>query len=227
MTSLNIDENSFPSQEGKVALVTGMMCSSICSIMPYLNIFSGGSSGIGLATTKILCGKGAKVHILDRNPPPVDTLSPNILYHHCDISSWTLLRSKFEDIGRIDYVFANAGVTESTNYFSENFDGDGKLEEPTYDVLSVNLRATLNVIKLAWSSMKKFGVEGSIVVTTSATAYAPEQSLPVYSGGKLAVSSSYFPNICHYRLKPRYLRFTARWSNSGSPLSDHQRQYNP
>lgn len=35
--------------------------------------------------------------------------------------------------------------------------------------------------------MRKNNIAGSIVVTTSATAYAPEQSLPVYSAAKLAV----------------------------------------
>lgn len=61
--------------------------------------------------------------------------------------------------------------------------------EPTYPVLEVNLKAVLNFVKLAWSKMRKQGTGGSIVLTTSATAYAPEQSLPVYAAGKLAVRS--------------------------------------
>ena len=37
--------------------------------------------------------------------------------------------------------------------------------------------------------MRRRGVGGSIVITSSATAYAPEHSLPVYSACKLAVST--------------------------------------
>lgn len=84
-------------------------------------------------------------------------------------------------------VFANAGVSEETNYFADTFDSEGALEEPTYSVLGVNLRAVLNVVKLAWSRMRKDKVAGSVVITASATAYAPEQSLPVYSAAKLGV----------------------------------------
>lgn len=87
----------------------------------------------------------------------------------------------------IDYAFANAGVSEETNYFADDLDDEGRLREPAYRVLDVNVRAVYNFVKLAWSQMRKNKVAGSIVITTSASGYAPEQSLPVYSSGKLAV----------------------------------------
>lgn len=152
----------------------------------------GGASGIGLAAAKILAGKGATVHILDINPPTPDelpaALTTAVHFHKCDVSSWVALRAVFEAVGRIDLAFANAGVSEETDYFADTFDAEGQLQEPAYGVLHVNLRGVLNLVKLAWSSMRKNKVAGSIVITTSATAYAPEQSLPVYAGGKLAVS---------------------------------------
>ncbi|PVI03627.1 hypothetical protein DM02DRAFT_696939, partial [Periconia macrospinosa] len=61
------------------------------------------------------------------------------------------------------------------------------LKEPTYPLVDVNLKGVLNTIKLAHYSFKRDGVRGSIVITSSATAYAPEWSLPVYSGLKLAL----------------------------------------
>ena len=57
----------------------------------------------------------------------------------------------------------------------------------------MNLRGVLNFVKLAVRAMRKVGGGdeggrgGSIVITWSATVYAPEQSLPVYSASKLAV----------------------------------------
>ncbi|KAJ5735333.1 uncharacterized protein N7483_000458 [Penicillium malachiteum] len=170
MASLKITEQSIPSLEGTVAIVTG-------------------SSGICYAAAQILTNKGATVHILDRNGPNNQRYrySPQLVWHQCDVSNWANLREIFDTIGPVNFVFANAGVFESTNYFGDTWDTAGLLEEPTYAVLDVNLHAVLNVVKLAWSSMKRNKIQGSIVITTSATAYAPEQSLPVYAAGKLAL----------------------------------------
>ncbi|MCJ1249458.1 Short-chain dehydrogenase/reductase prx4 [Trapelia coarctata] len=84
-------------------------------------------------------------------------------------------------------VFANAGVSEEMDYFEDTFDESGQLQEPRYAVVEVNLRAVLNVIKLSLRAMRKQTTGGSIVLTASATAYVPEQSLPVYSALKLAL----------------------------------------
>lgn len=85
-------------------------------------------------------------------------------------------------------AFANAGISEHTDYFQDELGDDGLLAEPKYnELLDVNLRAVINFVKLSASAMRRQGTGGSIVITTSATAYAPEQSLPVYAGAKLAV----------------------------------------
>ncbi len=175
MTSLQIDEASIPDLTGKTALITG------------------GASGIGYSTAIILASHNAHVHILDLAPPTSD-LAPmpaNITFHAADVLSWVALRTIFASIPHLDMVFANAGVSEETNYFADTFDEAGLLKEPGYGVLGVNVRAVLNVIKLGWSHMRAQGKGGSIVITTSATAYAPEQNLPAYSAAKLAVCSSF------------------------------------
>lgn len=73
---------------------------------------------------------------------------------------------------------------------NDSYDENGNLLEPTYNVIDTNFRGTLNFIKLALNNMKKNSIEGSIVITSSATAYSAEQSLPVYSGTKAAVGGS-------------------------------------
>ncbi|KAF2753077.1 short chain dehydrogenase reductase [Pseudovirgaria hyperparasitica] len=168
MTSINIRESLIPELGNRVALITG------------------GASGIGYAAACIMAAKGATVHVLDLSLPDSEEHKShlNIIFHVVDISDWAQLRDKFAEIGRIDYAFANAGVTEETNYFADTFDDKGNLLEPSNRILDVNFKGPINLIKLAWSSMKAHGVAGSIVLTTSATAYAPEQSLPVYAGAK-------------------------------------------
>lgn len=63
----------------------------------------------------------------------------------------------------------------------------GELLEPDYKVLDVNFRSVINLIKLALSAFQRQGKGGSIVITSSATAYSPEHSLPVYSATKLGL----------------------------------------
>ncbi|KAH8746644.1 short chain dehydrogenase reductase [Hyaloscypha finlandica] len=167
MASLSISESHIPPQTGKTAIITG------------------GSSGIGFAAAKILAAKGALVHVLDLNRPQEDI--PRIQFHQCNVTNWSELRAAFNEIGQIDYAFANAGVSEETDYFADQLDSEGMLAEPTYGVVDVNMRGVYNVVKLAWSRMRADQTQGSIVITTSATGYAPEQSLPVYSSGKLAL----------------------------------------
>ena len=132
------------------------------------------------------------MHILDLNAPDEKFLDSNSRIHFtaCSVTSWSDLCNVFRQIGHLDMVFANAGVSEETDYFQDTFDESGNLQEPTYGVIDVNFRAVVNVIKLSRSIMKKQGTEGSIVITSSATAYAPEQSLPVYSAVKLGVGYS-------------------------------------
>ena len=89
--------------------------------------------------------------------------------------------------GAVHIAIANAGVSEDGTYLTDSFDQDGNLMEPTYRVVDVNLRGTLNFVKLALHNMKTRGTPGSVVITTSATAYSAEQSLPVYSATKAAV----------------------------------------
>ena len=51
------------------------------------------------------------------------------------------------------------------------------------------MKGVIMFVKLAVSYMRRQGNGGSVVLTASATAYAPEQNLPVYSATKLGVSA--------------------------------------
>jgi NAD(P)-dependent dehydrogenase (short-subunit alcohol dehydrogenase family) len=164
-------------------------------ILRLIRNLLGGASGIGLASAVILARKGATVHVLDLNPIEesdnaniAPEIRDSIKYTYCDITKWASLRDVFETVGHVDIAIANAGVTEEKDYFADSFDADGKLEEPGYAVVEVNYRSVLNFVKLSLSAFRKQGPGGSLVITSSATAYSPEQNLPVYSATKLGVS---------------------------------------
>lgn len=94
----------------------------------------------------------------------------------------------------IDIAVANAGVSQECDYFEDTFDSKGDVEEPRYAVVEVNYRAVLNFVKLSLSTFRKQVPGSSLVITSSATAYLLEQSLPVYSATKTAVRSLVSPS---------------------------------
>ncbi|CAG8952970.1 hypothetical protein HYFRA_00003160 [Hymenoscyphus fraxineus] len=197
MSSLQLSLGSIPSLEGKVVLLTG------------------GASGIGLAAARIFAHKGAQVHVLD--VVPIDEAfdiyeipgqagqsqsqnealrvpSGSLQFHECDVTNWKSLRDTFLSFHHIDIAVANAGVSQDVDYFTDVLDSEGQLEEPSHRVVDVNFRSVLNFTKLALRQFQKQkqssgsgSGSGSLVITTSATAYSPEQSLPVYSATKLAL----------------------------------------
>ncbi|KAJ5787197.1 Short chain dehydrogenase reductase family, partial [Penicillium paradoxum] len=97
------------------------------------------------------------------------------------------LRQAFHDIGHVDIAVTNAGVSQECHYFIDTYDEHGELEELEYRVIDVNYRAVLNFTKLALRAFRQQGPGGSLVITSSSTAYSSEQSLPVYSSTKLGL----------------------------------------
>lgn len=130
--------------------------------------------------------KGARVYNLDVDEP--EETNARVTYIKCDISSWSDLIAAFTTTGAPHIAVANAGIDEDGTYMTDSYDDSGNLLEPSYKVIDVNFRGTLNFIKLSLHLMKKNAIGGSIVLVSSATAYLPEHTLPVYSGTKAAVS---------------------------------------
>ncbi|KEF53875.1 uncharacterized protein A1O9_10277 [Exophiala aquamarina CBS 119918] len=132
-------------------------------------IITGGSSGIGFATSELFSSKGSVVIQADLNPPP-RTL-PRSHYVKTDVTSWKDLTSLFlkviDDHGKVDVVFANAGVAPRANYLQLASEDNGDLIEPTTLCLDINLVAVANTVALALHYMQKQESGGSVIMTTS------------------------------------------------------------
>ncbi|KAI1771517.1 hypothetical protein F4818DRAFT_206027 [Hypoxylon cercidicola] len=78
-------------------------------------------------------------------------------------------------------VFPNANMSEPHDYFTQPSLSEG--QKPSYvGMLDVNLVGVVHTLTLARRIICAHGVrEGSVVITISAVAYAPEQSLPVFA----------------------------------------------
>lgn len=142
-------------------------------------MIAGGSSGIGLATVKLLLSLGASVVSGDVEPPtagePAETSA--FLYVKTNVTSWADLCALFkkakEQYGRIDCVYANAGIGPRANYLALETDENGDLKEPAREVLDINLISVVNTACLGVHYIKQQPEGGSIVIMGSSTGLQP------------------------------------------------------
>lgn len=116
----------------------------------------------------------------DLNPPQADFAnSERLKFVQVDVTDWSSLRNMFiqanQWFGRIDHVFANAGVSPSTDLLDVTLDEDGQIAAPSLRTVNVNLVGVMYTVKLAVAYMKKLGTQspnpGSIVLTASTSSF--------------------------------------------------------
>ena len=173
--------------EGKIALVTGA------------------NSGIGLATAKRFVTEGAYVYITGRRDAELAraaaAIATNVTAVPGDVSKPADLDRLFAQIqrekGRLDIVFANAGVAK--------FAPLGTITEEFYDsIFDVNVKGLLFTVQKALPLMPE---GGSIIANASVVASKGLPANSVYSATKAAVRS--FARTWTTDLKSRRIRVNA------------------
>lgn len=154
-------------------------------------LVTGAGSGIGRGAAVVLAGCGARLGLLSRNREELSTLSDEVyekggeaLVLTADISRENELQTAISELGnkwgRIDGVFANAGINgvwaPIEDLTSEDF----------IHTVNVNLLGTFLTIKYCRPYMKDRG--GSIVITSSinGTRYFANAGSTAYSCTKAA-----------------------------------------
>src|ERR1700682_2322292 len=173
--------------EGKVALVTG------------------GNSGIGLATAEQFVNEGAYVFITGRRDAElaaaVKEIGRNVTGVLGDVSKLGDLDRLFAQIkrekGRLDVVFANAGVATYAPF--------GKITEEHYDaIINTNVKGLLFTVQKALPLVPD---GASIILNASIVASKGLPANSVYSASKAAVRS--FARTWTTDLKHRRIRVKA------------------
>jgi NAD(P)-dependent dehydrogenase (short-subunit alcohol dehydrogenase family) len=168
-------------------------------------VVTGGSSGIGLATAKLFAAEGAFVFITGRRQAELQSaaseIGPQTIAIRGDIANLTDLDRMFEQIkiekGRIDVLFANAGVGE--------FAALEAITEAHFDkTFDVNVRGTLFTVQKALPFMPK---GSSIVLNASIASVKGLPSFSVYAATKAALRS--FTRSWVVELKDRQIRVNA------------------
>jgi NAD(P)-dependent dehydrogenase (short-subunit alcohol dehydrogenase family) len=153
-------------------------------------VIAGGFCGIGLAASKLFPSHGAFVTIADLSPPSEPV--PNSTFACCDVASSETILAAFKILVQkhrtVDVLIANASVGEVEDFFLDVLDDEGKLKQPKYRVLDINLKGVLDCVKVAIHYMRQQERGGAIVMTTSTAGYVGEKGLPTYLAAKHGVT---------------------------------------
>ena len=79
--------------------------------------------------------------------------------------------------GKIDYVFANAGIGPRANYLELEVDENGDPKAPNPDTVDINLNSVVQTATLAVHYMKDQAEGGSIVLMGSSTGLHPVRAV--------------------------------------------------
>jgi 2-keto-3-deoxy-L-fuconate dehydrogenase len=153
-------------------------------------VVTGGASGIGLATARLLAERGAQVAILDRDAPrPGEQLPPGVIAFRADVTHDGEVRAAVaaaaSALGAIDILVNNAGIGAAGTV--EANDDDEWRRVLDVNVLGI-VRTTRAALPALRASARRRG-QAAIVNTCSiaATAGLPQRAL--YSASKGAVYS--------------------------------------
>jgi NAD(P)-dependent dehydrogenase (short-subunit alcohol dehydrogenase family) len=173
--------------EGKIAVITG------------------GNSGIGLATAKRFVSEGAHVFITGRRQKELDIavseIGKNVIGIQGDVSNLADLDRLYTTVkdqkGRIDILFANAGIGE--------FALLGEISEQHFDkIFGINVKGVLFSVQKA---LPLFQDGGSIILNASIASSKGIGAFSVYSATKAAVRS--FARTWSVDLQHRKIRVNA------------------
>jgi NAD(P)-dependent dehydrogenase (short-subunit alcohol dehydrogenase family) len=175
-------------------------------------VITGGTEGIGLATAKLFVSEGAYVFITGRRQKELDgavkAIGTNVSAVQGDVAKLDdpdrLYKTVSKVKGRIDIVFANAGVGEFVPF--------GSVTEEHFDKLfDINVRGALFTVQKALALLND---GGSIILNGSVAGVKGTAAFGVYAASKAAIRS--FVRTWTTDLKDRHIR-----SNVVSPGPIH------
>ena len=152
-------------------------------------IITGASSGIGAATARLLAEQGCKLTVTARSVDKLEALAKELNTETLVIGADMTIPSDItgivdqtiEKFGKIDVMFANAGI-----YIPGQVeDGD---PDAWSNLMRVNVDSVLRCAHAVIPHMKKQG-SGDILVTSSISGHIDIHWEPIYSASKHAVQT--------------------------------------
>jgi NAD(P)-dependent dehydrogenase (short-subunit alcohol dehydrogenase family) len=165
-------------------------------------LITGGNSGIGLATARLFVDEGAEVAITGRDPKTLEEavaeLGPKARGYRADVTVPADRKQLFsaleKDSGRLDIVFANAGIAGRTP--------TGATEEAAFEnIVHTNLNGAFFTVNSAASLLNDYG---SIIFNGSIHDSLGQPGLAAYAATKGGLVS--MARVIAADLAPRNIR---------------------
>lgn len=146
-------------------------------------LVTGAGKGIGRGIALRLANLGAKVYAISRTQEDIDSLikeMPEIEAFNVDIADWTKTKKIVENIGPIELLVNNAGVTYPTPFL----DVTKELLDNEFDI---NYKAAFNITQVVAKGIVERGQSGSVVNISSIAGLRIGPSLSSYCSAKAAL----------------------------------------
>jgi NAD(P)-dependent dehydrogenase (short-subunit alcohol dehydrogenase family) len=165
-------------------------------------LITGGNSGIGLATARLFVAEGARVVITGRNQATLEAaakeLGPNALALVADATdiaaTEAAIKKGVEKFGRLDIVFANAGIPGQTPVGNTTL---GAFEQ----VIRTNITSVFFTVQAAVAQMND---GGSIILNGSVISVLGNPGWSAYAASKAGVRA--MARVMASELSPRGIR---------------------
>ena len=163
-------------------------------------IVTGGASGLGAGTAKMLSQQGAKVLIADLNDAAGEALAQELgqRYLHCDVTQADDAQVAVDaalELGPLYGLINCAGIAPAARVVGRN----GPHDLATFQkVININLIGSFNMIRLVAASMVDnepldTGERGVLINTASVAAYEGQIGQAAYAASKGAVVAMTLP----------------------------------
>jgi NAD(P)-dependent dehydrogenase (short-subunit alcohol dehydrogenase family) len=167
-------------------------------------IVTGGASGLGEATARLLTERGAHVVVLDMNDAAGEALAKELggIFVHADVSNTDEVVAAVEaakDLGPLRSLVNCAGIGSASRTIGKDGSyGSAHNLDQFIRVLTVNLVGTFNCIRLAATAMSQTepladNERGAIVNTASLAAFDGQIGQAAYSASKGGVVGMTLP----------------------------------
>jgi len=173
------------------------------SLKDNVAVITGGNSGIGYATARVLNEKGAKVIITGRRKEAIEKAASalnvsGLLADQSNLSDIDVLVTKVkEDFGKVDILLINAGITKFAPIESTT-------EDMFDEIMNVNFKG-------AYFTLSKFipvlNDNASVILLSSTSATISPQNASVYAASKAAINA--VMKIAALELASRKIRVNA------------------
>ncbi|MCL7430397.1 SDR family NAD(P)-dependent oxidoreductase [Streptomyces sp. YS415] len=164
-------------------------------LMGKVCLVTGGAQGIGLATTKALARRGARVHAAEISPGHLKTgaeqvqaagLGDHVVFHRVDVTDRNAYEQCITDVhaaeGRLDVLVNNAAFTQWRDVADMSVEDAQRTMRTGYDAMVYSVKAALPLMQAAGG--------GTIVNMGSAAGVVlPKGPSAAYAAAKAAINA--------------------------------------